>query len=180
MAVHTEAALARLNNGDPAGALTLLQSDLCADDAPHQAALGMVLLAVGRSADALDAGFDRVHGALYEELMDDRNPMSFEQVQQKLADPRTLDASINALQEMQDAGGPPETWDELARLALVGIIVRHAELGVAIPEAWRLRALAWLENEEIDWEENTARQLRRRKERDLLNRLGRASPADEG
>ncbi len=29
------------------------------------------------AADALDAGFDRVHGAQYEELMDDRNPLTF-------------------------------------------------------------------------------------------------------
>ena len=34
---------------------------------------------------------------------------------------------------------PPETWDELARLALAGIVVRHAELGVPIPEPWRQR-----------------------------------------
>ena len=132
------------------------------------------------AAEALDAGFDRVHGALYEELMDDRNPLNFEQVQQKLADPRTLDASINALQEMQGVERPPETWDVLARLALVGLVVRHAELGVPIPDAWRLQAIAWLENEEIDWEEATARQLRRRKEMDLLNRIGRVNRPDEG
>jgi hypothetical protein len=132
------------------------------------------------AADALDAGFDRVHGALYEELMDDRNPLSFEQVQQKLADTRTLDASINALQEMQGLERPPESWDVLARLALVGLVVLHAELGVPIPDAWRLRAVAWLENEEIDWEEATARQLRRRKEMDLLNRIGRVNRPDEG
>ena len=66
--------------------------------------------------------------------MDDRNPLSFEQVQQKLADSRTLDASIDALREMQGVEGPPETWDELARLALVGIVVRHAELGVRFPK----------------------------------------------
>ena len=41
--------------------------------------------------DALDAGFDRVHGEHYDELMDDRNPLTFEQVQQQLADARTLD-----------------------------------------------------------------------------------------
>ncbi len=51
------------------------------------------------AADALDAGFDRVHGPLYEELMDDRNPLTFEQVQQKLADSRTLEAAIAALRE---------------------------------------------------------------------------------
>jgi hypothetical protein len=123
------------------------------------------------AADALDAGFDQVHGASYEELMDDRNPLTFEQVQQKLADARTLDASIDALPAMMNLEGPPETWDELARLALVGIIVRHAELKVPIPEAWRLQAIEWLENETIDWEEATTRQLRRRKEIDLLNRI---------
>ncbi len=49
------------------------------------------------AADALDAGFDRAHGSRYEELMDDRNPLTFEQVQQRLADLRTLEASIEAL-----------------------------------------------------------------------------------
>jgi hypothetical protein len=123
------------------------------------------------AADALDAGFDQVHGARYEELMDDGNPLTFEQVQQKLADARTLDASIDALRATLEVNAPPETWDELARLALVGIIVRHAELKVPIPEAWRLQAIEWLENETIDWEEATTRQLRRRKEIDLLNRI---------
>lgn len=130
------------------------------------------------AANALDAGFDRVHGARYEELMDDGNPLTFEQVQQKLADPRTLDASIDALQAMMNLEGPPETWDELARLALVGIVVRHAELRVPIPETWRLQAIDWLENETIDWEEATARQLRRRKEIDLLNRIRPSANAD--
>jgi hypothetical protein len=132
------------------------------------------------AADALDAGFDQVHGASYEELMDDRNPLTFEQVQQKLADARTLDASIDALPNMMNLEGPPETWDELARLALVGIIVRHAELKVPIPEAWRLQAIDWLENETIDWEEATARQLRRRKEIELLNRIRPTPSPDAG
>jgi hypothetical protein len=130
------------------------------------------------AADALDAGFDQVHGAIYEELMDDRNPLTFEQVQQKLADARTLDASIDALPAMMNLEGPPETWDDLARLALVGIIVRHAELKVPIPEAWRLQAIDWLEKEAIDWEETTARQLRRRKEIELLNRI-RPTPSPD-
>src|SRR5271166_4448420 len=86
------------------------------------------------AADALDAGFDRVHGPLYEELMDDRNPLSFEQVQQRLADPRTLEASIAALQKSMALEMSPEDWDEMARLALAGIVVRHAELGVSIPD----------------------------------------------
>jgi hypothetical protein len=120
------------------------------------------------AGDALDAGFDQVHGELYEELMDDRNPHSFEQVQQRLADPRTLDASIAALQEALAQSGPPEEWDEVARLAVSGIIVRHAELNVPIPEAWLNRALDWLENEQLDWEEATARRFRRQKEISLL------------
>ena len=132
------------------------------------------------AADALDAGFDRVHGTRYEELMDDGNPLSFEQVQQKLADPRTLDAAIEAVQETLGVNGPPETWDELARLALVGVVVRHAELGVPIPETWRCQAIDWLENEQIDWEEETVRRLRRRKEIDSLKRAPQASSSDKG
>ena len=68
----------------------------------------------------------------------------------------------------------------LARLALVGIVVRHAELGVPIPEPLCCQAIDWLENEEIDWEEETARRLRRRKEIDLLKRATRASLSGEG
>ena len=49
------------------------------------------------AGDALDAGFDRVHGALYEQLMDDRNPLPFEQVQARLASTQTLEAAITAL-----------------------------------------------------------------------------------
>ena len=122
------------------------------------------------AGDALDAGFDRVHGELYEELMDDRNPLSFEQVQQRLADVRTLEASIAALQESLSLTSPPEEWNEPARLALAGIVVRHAELGVPIPEAWLKLAVDWLENEEIDWEEATARRFRRQNEIKLLRR----------
>ena len=88
------------------------------------------------AGDALDAGFDRVHGELYEELMDDRNPLSFEQVQARLASPQTLEAAIAALQESLALEDPPEKWDEMARLALAGIVVRHAELGVPIPDVW--------------------------------------------
>jgi hypothetical protein len=122
------------------------------------------------TADALDAGFDQVHGKLYEDLMDDRNPLTFEQVQERLADPRTLDAAIGALAESVGPANPPETWDDLARLALAGIVVRHAELGIAIPEPWLGRAIDWLEHEAIDWEEATTRRLRRQKEIKLLRR----------
>jgi hypothetical protein len=64
----------------------------------------------------------------------------------------------------------PEAWDEPTRLALAGIVVRHAELRVPIPEEWRQRAIDWLEHEEIEWDEATARRLRRQKEIDLLQR----------
>jgi hypothetical protein len=120
------------------------------------------------AADALDSGFDRVHGKVHEDLMDDRNPLTFEQVQARLADARTLIAAIAALQDSLEEEIPPDSWDELTRLALVGIVVRHAELGVPIPDPWRQHALDWLENEEIDWEEATVRRLRRQKEIALL------------
>jgi hypothetical protein len=129
--------------------------------------------------DALDAGFDRVHGARYEELMDDRNPLSYEQVQQQLADAQTLEASIDALWGSVGRETAAEDWDDLARLALAGIVLRHAELKVPIPEEWRQRAIDWLEREEIDWHEATARRLRRQKEVDLLRRGPRSNPDPE-
>ena len=104
------------------------------------------------ASDAMDAGFDRVHGERYEELMDDRNPLTYEQVQQRLADPRTLAASIDALWEAVGREVAPEDWDDEARLALAGVVVRHAELKVPIPEEWRRRAIDWLDGEEIEWD----------------------------
>jgi hypothetical protein len=118
------------------------------------------------ASDALDAGFDRVHGAAYEALMDDRNPLSFDRVQERLANAETLAAALDALGE--SVGRPLEEWDEIDRLAFAGVVVRHAELGVAIPDDWRLRAIDWLEHEEIDWPEATLRRLRREKEIALL------------
>lgn len=123
------------------------------------------------AADALDAGFDRVHGPLYEELMDDRNPLTFEQVQKKLANSQTLDAAISALRETLGAKRDPESWNDEGRLALVGIVVRHAELGVNIPEIWLRQAIEWLEHEEFEWEEATARRMRKAKEIALLENL---------
>ena len=75
------------------------------------------------------------------------------------------------LEEM--VGSPLEkaaAWDETARLALAGIVVRHAECGVLIPETLQKKSIEWLENEEIDWEEETKRRLRRDKEIALLRR----------
>src|SRR6185437_14484134 len=91
------------------------------------------------AADALDAGFERVHGARYDELMDDACALSFEQVQERLASPETLVACIEALQDT--VGAPLDEWDETDRLAFAGIVVRHAELGVPLPDDWRARAL---------------------------------------
>jgi hypothetical protein len=125
---------------------------------------------IDEAADALDAAFDHVHGKLYEDLMDDRNPLTFEQVQERLADARTREAAIAALVQTLDLADPPEEWDDVARLALAGIVVRHAELKVPIPEPWRSRAIDWLEREAIEWEEATARGLRRKKEIALLRR----------
>jgi hypothetical protein len=131
------------------------------------------------AGDALDAGFAQVHGALYEEFMDDRNPLSFEQVQARLASTQTLEAAIAALEQSLDLDAPPEEWDETARLALAGIVVRFAELGVSIPSPWRDRAINWLESEDIEWDEETARRFRRRKEIDLLRRTDGKSRPDQ-
>lgn len=118
------------------------------------------------ASDALDAGFDEVHGAVYHDLMDDRSPLSYEQVQQKLANAQTLAASLASLSE--SVGKPFEDWDEIEQLAFAGVVVQHAECGVPIPAEVRDRALDWLEHEDIDWDEATARRLRRQKEIALL------------
>jgi hypothetical protein len=116
--------------------------------------------------DALDAGFDRVHGATYDELMDDRNPLSADQVQQRLASPATLAAAVAVLGE--EFGPDRDAWDDEARLAFAGIVVRHAELRVPIPDDLRARAIAFLDAEEIDWHEATQRRLRKQAEIALL------------
>ena len=118
------------------------------------------------AADALDDGFERVHGPCYEELMHDSNPLSYEQVQQRLAGPETLTAALDALSA--NAGHEIEAWDEIDRLAFVGVVVRHAELGVPIGDDWRRLAIDWLEHEEIEWEEDEARKRRRLEEIALL------------
>jgi hypothetical protein len=120
------------------------------------------------AADAVDAGLDRVHGQAYDDLMDDSNPLTVEQVQQQLVRPETLAAAVEALQ--QTFGPDLTTWDDEARLAFAGVVVLHAELGLSIPDDWRRLAIDWLEHEEIEWEEATARRLRRQKEIELLLR----------
>jgi len=118
------------------------------------------------AADALDAGFAEVHGQVYEDLMDDTNPLTPEQVQEQLASRATLAASLGALGS--EVGCRFEEWDEVACLAYAGIVVRHAELNVAIPTEIRDRSLTFLKDEPIEWEEATARRLRRDKETRLL------------
>jgi hypothetical protein len=123
------------------------------------------------AADALDAGFDRVHGAAYQALMDDRNPLTFDQVQQQLASPATLAAALDALSAA--VGLPFEEWDDVARLAFAGVVVRHAECGVTLPAELRARAVDCLEHEDIDWQDATRRRLRRTKEITLLQTIAR-------
>ncbi len=118
------------------------------------------------ASDALDAGFDRVHGAEYEKLMDDRNPLTYEQVQEKLANELTLEAAIDQI--INEHGNDFSTWEDVARLAYVGVVVRHAELAVPLPEAVKRSAIEWLQNETIDWDEPTKRKLRVEKELRLL------------
>ncbi len=123
---------------------------------------------IDEADDALDRGFDTVHGSLYEVLMDDRNPLSFEQVQQRLAKPETLDAAIAALKADL---GDESTWDEIGKLAFAGIVVRHAELKVPISRSIKKKAIGFLEKEDLDWErEATKRQLRREREIALINK----------
>lgn len=127
--------------------------------------------------DAIDAAMEKIHGSSYEDLMDDGNPLSFDQVQKKLANDKTLSESIHALEELiaVKLDGDPGLWDEFARLAFAGIIVRHAEFGIAIPDAHLARALEWLEQEHIEWEDDAKRQARREKEIVFLKRLVKSS-----
>lgn len=126
------------------------------------------------AADALDRGFERVHGAVYEDLMDDRNRLTFDQVQRKLANPATLAAAIEALGD--DVGSDDSDWDDEAGLAFAGVVTRHAELGVAIPAELARRAIAWLEREVIEWDEQTLRRLRRQREISMLLRAQTEEP----
>jgi alkylation response protein AidB-like acyl-CoA dehydrogenase len=118
------------------------------------------------AGDALDAGFEAVHGEVYDDLMDDDNPLTPEQVQQKLANTATLAEAIKAL--VDEINLPTDEWDESAQLAYAGIVVRHAELNVPLAAEVRDRALTLLKEESIEWDEATARRLRRDKEIRLL------------
>jgi hypothetical protein len=119
--------------------------------------------------DALDAAFEQVHGAAYDELMDDRNTLSFEQVQAKLADDQTLAAAVRQL--VAEFSDSLDDWDDEQRLAYVGVVVRHAELKVSVPASVAQRAIDWLTSEDLEWEEATLRGLRKQKEMQILRRL---------
>ena len=123
------------------------------------------------AADAIDAAIEQVHGDRYDELMDDRNPLTFDEAQQRLSDPATLAAAVEILRDEVGADIPFDDWDEVQRLGFAGLVVRHAEFGVAIPADWLNLAITWLETEAIDWEtEATLRRLRREHELALLRK----------
>ena len=117
---------------------------------------------------AIDAGLDKVHGSAYEDLMEDDNPLTIDQIHQRLANSATLEAAIANYGSEVDR--PWDDWDDEQRLAFAGIVVRHAELRVPIPDDWRDRAITWLRDEAIEWDEVTARRLRREREIELLER----------
>jgi hypothetical protein len=123
---------------------------------------------IDEANDAIDAGFDRVHGSVYDDLMDDRNPLTYDQVIAKLANEKTLAAAIEVLEV--EFGADREQWDEVARLAFAGIVVRHAELKVPIDPQTKALAISYLRDEAIEWEEATARKIRREKEIGLLQK----------
>lgn len=120
------------------------------------------------AGNLLDAAFDRVHTTRYEQLMDDSNPLSFEQVQARLANLNTLAAALGILAE--EHGPDSDLWPPEARLACAGVVVRHVELGV-LPDADTLtRAIAFLQSESVDWDppDLPARERARTRELALL------------
>ena len=117
---------------------------------------------------AIDGALEKVHGAAYEDLMEDDNPLTVDQIQQRMANDATLAAAIASY--TSEVGRTWDDWDDEQRLAYAGIVVRHAELGVSIPPEFRDRAVAWLIDEVIEWDEATARRLRREREIELLRR----------
>ncbi|WP_169977017.1 hypothetical protein [Tautonia rosea] len=128
---------------------------------------------VDEANDAIDAAMDRVHGGAYDDLMSDRNPMPVEEVHRQLANPETLAAAIDAVEE--EFGTDRDAWDDLARLAFCGVVVLHAERGVPVADDLRNQAAQWLEAEELDWDPQPKRDVRRRREVELLRRSHKES-----
>jgi hypothetical protein len=122
--------------------------------------------------DVLDQALEQVHGDRYVALMDDKNPTPAEKVQDQLANAQSLAAALAILEE--DEGEDSTAWDELARLIFVGLVVRHAELGVVPSDEARLKAISFLEGEELDWSPASGRE-RRRQEEILLLKQPRAT-----
>jgi len=119
-------------------------------------------------AEALDLAYELIHGQVYDDLMDDGNPLSFDEVQKKLASPETLAEALNVLNEW--FGDSFDAWDEVQRLTYVGVVVRHASFRIPIPEATRARAIDWLQKEDIDWDDAEDRDRIRQKELALLQK----------
>ena len=128
---------------------------------------------------AIDAALEKIHGEAYEALMDDRNALSFDEAQKQLANSETLAASIASLREEYGAHRAFDDWEEDERQAFAGVVVRHAEFGVPVPDEWRDRATSWLDSEAIAWDEATVRKLRRQKEIALLNSLKSETSSSE-
>lgn len=118
--------------------------------------------------DALDAGFDQVHGDRYEELMDDRNPLPYEKVHEVLGNAETLAKSLAALDEMLEH--PALEGDEEEKLAWVGVVLRHLECKVEVPAGMLQQAVKLLEEEDLEWPRPTERKLRLEKELALFRK----------
>ncbi|MCY2933916.1 MAG: hypothetical protein WCJ40_05715 [Planctomycetota bacterium] len=118
--------------------------------------------------DALDAGFDKVHEASYEALMDDRNPLPYEKVHEQLANQETLDQSLAALDDMVD--GVAYELDDESKLAWVGVVIRHVECRLDLTKEMLQRAISILENEDMEWPRPTERKMRLEKELALLRK----------
>lgn len=118
---------------------------------------------------AIDKAFERVHGDAYLKLMEDADPTPLEVAQARLANAETLRAALEALTEEFGIGEGDETgWDEDRRVSYCGVVVRHAEWGIPLPASIRDRALAWLEGEDLEWDEGEARTRRRASEIETL------------
>jgi hypothetical protein len=116
--------------------------------------------------DALDGALETIHGEAYDALMDDRNPISYQEAQDKFLDAETLAEAVEILRD--ELGEDMGTWDEEGRLALAGVVVRHAERQIPVPADLLALALTTLETEDLEWDDAKDREHRRRREIELL------------